>query len=375
MNNEKKKQDIEWIFFVLAYWSLIIKQIMEMMSIVPNFYSFSINYGNKVLWCGIFILAIIVVKNKPSFFELILCIWAPVTFLISDSSMMLIFVYTYIAAKKFDKTRIIKAWMIPVSITMLLSILLYPILYLKGSTFAVDLYGRETFFFNHPNSFGLFFCFWILGIIYLVGGKLPFYGKAIILLTSSVFLLRFPESSTPAVVLILGVVLLFLEKYSWKICKKVVRLIPVVGILTTIWLTAIYYFGILPCDQKVLHRTFSMRFQDAAINLKACPLNLWGQKIPHLGQYMVLYDVWRPEVSMDNGIIAALIYYGIIFGMLFLVLFVASIFLQTKSSDKRQETQVILLAMTFCMGIMEWPAWYITIGFPMFFLDVSINRK
>ena len=61
MLKEKFKQNIRWIIFVIALWTLMIRQIMEMMSIVPNFYSFSNEYGDKILWIGILLLT----ENSP----------------------------------------------------------------------------------------------------------------------------------------------------------------------------------------------------------------------------------------------------------------------------------------------------------------------
>jgi len=136
----------------------------------------------------------------------------------------------------------------------------------------------------------------------------------------------------------------------------------------TVVLTMLYYEGILLCNQYVLHPTLSMRFQDAAINLTECPLNLWGQKVYHLGENIEFYGVIRYDVSMDNGIVTALIYYGVILGSLLVLTIIMNIFIQAKAEDERHRMQAILLTITFVMGMMEWPAWYGTIGFPMLFL-------
>lgn len=349
---------------------LMLRQISAMMPDVPYFSLVAIAYGNKILWIGILLLAIVIICNRTNLLEIVACLWAAVTVYISDNTMMLILVFLLIAARNIniDKECIVKAWMVPVTIVILLSVGVYSVLHMQGNPLAIEYDGRWTFFFGHPNGFGLWFTFWILGIIYLGRKRMSCWFAVLVLFIATVFLAIVPQNKTSAIVLALGMPLLVLEKYWWKVCKIVLYAIPVLCILVTFFLTTLYYQGILLCNQYVLQRTFSMRFQDAAINLKECPLNMWGQKVYHLGQDMVLHGVIRRDVSMDNGIVTALIYFGLILGTLLVTFFVISIFLQAKTEDERHRLQAILLAITFVMGMMEWPAWYGTIGFPMFFL-------
>lgn len=353
----------------------MIRQMSGMMAIVPYFSSIAGVYGNKILWLGIFLLVIVIICNKPTIWEVIACAWAMVTVYISDNTMMLILMFLVVAARNIDKISIVRVWMAPVTLVMAVSIVLYPILHAQGDPMAVEWYGRWTFFFNHPNSFGLWFAFWILGIIYLGRTRMPRWLESLLLVGASAFLVALPQSKTAAMVLILGIPLLLLEKYNRKVCRAALCAIPILCIAVTVVLTTLYYRGTLLCNQYVLYPSFALRFQEAAINLMKCPPNLWGQKVYHLGQNIVLYGVTRQNVSMDNGIVAAIIYYGVILGTLLVAFLVANIFLQAKAEDERRVMQAILLAITFVMGMMEWPAWYGTIGFPMLFLGDWVRKN
>lgn len=374
---EKLKKDICVCGFVIVLWLFVLRQLSAMMAIVPYFSSIAIVYGDIILWTGILLLGSILLCNRPTIWEIIACIWAVITVYISDNTMMLILMFLMITSHKIsiEKRDIVKAWMIPISIIMILSIVLYPILHAQGNPVAIDYCGvRWNFFFGHPNGFGLIFTFWILGIVYLIKEKVPLWGVELLFLVASAFLLLAPQSKTAAAVMVLGGLLFFLEKYSWKTCNIMLYLVPIGCILVTIILTAVYYLGIIPCNQSVLYPTFSMRFQDAAINLKECPLNLFGQKVYHLGQDIELYGVLRRDVSMDNSIIAALIYFGVLLGTFLVGLIVVNIYNQARAEDKRHRIQAILLTLTFVMGMMEWPAWYGTIGFPLLFIGDWIKK-
>lgn len=377
MTKEKMKDRISIIAYIGALWMLMLRQFSAMMPLVPRFSTIVYNYGDKMLWFAIAVLAIVITCNKPSIWDVFACIWSIVAVVISGNPMMMILVFLVVAIHRIniDTRKIVKAWILPVSVLMITVMVAYPILLMQGNPIAEPYdVTRWTFFFSHPNGFGLWFSFWILAVIYLCEEKMPRVGVCIVLFVASLFLVFFPQNKTGAIVLLAAIPLLLLEKYNRKLCKFVVHAVPIACIVVTIVLTIIYYKGILPCDQYILHSTFSMRFQDAAANLTVCPLNLWGQKVHHLGQDVELYGVVRREVSMDNGIVAALIYYGLIPGVLFIISFLRNMFAKIRVEDKKYRMQAILLVVAFVMGMMEWPAWYGTIGFPMLFLGDWIKN-
>ena len=378
MTQDKVKEKIGIIFFIMALWMLMIRQMAAMMPILPRFSDIAYIYGDKVLWFGIFLLGIVIVGNKPLVLEIIMCLWSVVSFQISSNSALMILVFLLIAANRIniDKCDIVNAWMIPVTIAMVLVLILYPILHAQGHPVAEDYCGtRWNYFFGHPNGFGLWFTFWILGILYLGQKKMTCWVMSLVLFVAAIFLAIVPGNKTASIVLLLGIPFFILEKYCWKLWKVMIYMIPAGCILMTVVLTQLYYQGILLCNQYVLHPTMSMRFQDAAISLSECPLNLWGQRVYHLGESITFYGVTRSDVSLDNGIIAILIYYGVVLGMFLLAFFVESIYIQAGSEDNSCRIQVILLVLTFIMGMMEWPAWYGTIGFPMFFVGDWIKNN
>ena len=73
MTKEKFKQNIGVVIFIIALWMLMIRQLSAMMSIVPYFSWIAIVYGNKILWLGILLLAIVIICNRPMIFEIIGC--------------------------------------------------------------------------------------------------------------------------------------------------------------------------------------------------------------------------------------------------------------------------------------------------------------
>lgn len=344
---------------------------MAMMPIIPKFSFIVEAYGDKILWSAIIMLGVVIICNKPSVWDLIACVWSIVTVYISGNAVMLILMFSVMAARKsnVEKVSIVKAWMLPASILIIIILILYPIMHAQENPIAADYCGtRWNYFFAHPNGFGLWFGFWVFGAWYLTEKKISRWITSLMLLMAAVFLAKVPESKTTAIVLIMGAVLFIMEKYAWKICRVIVCIMPVFAILLTIGLTYIYYSGILLCNQYVLHPTLSMRFQDAAINLTKSPLNLWGQKIYHLGESVEFYGIVRNDVSMDNAIVGMCIYYGIVLGILVIATMVLTIFKQVREEGEKYRIQAILLSLTFVMGMMEWPAWYATIGFPMFFM-------
>lgn len=377
MTREQIRDKVSKIFFIIALWMLMIRQMAAMMPILPNFSSIAYVYGERVLWMGILLLILAIVGNRPSPLDIIVCAWAAISFQISGNAALMVLTFLLIAIRRIniDRVDIGKAWMIPVTIAMVLVLILYPIMHTQGHPLAEDYCGtRWNYFFGHPNGFGLWFTFWVLGIIYLGQKWLSWWLSCLGLLGAAVFLAIVPGSKTAAVVLLLGVPLLILEKYCWKLCKLAIYIIPIGCAVATAVLTMLYYNGTLLCNQYVLHPTLSMRFQDAAISLSECPLNLWGQKVYHLGQNILFHGVMRNDISLDNGIVAVLIYYGVILGTLLLVYFVDNIYVQVQTDDKRVRMQVIFLILIFVMGMMEWPAWYGTIGFPMFFLGGKVKK-
>ena len=377
MQKDMFKEKINMLVFVIGLWMLMLRQMAAMMPIVPKFSNIAYVYGDKVLWLGIAVLGFLIIANKPTIIDIIACAWSIVAFQISDNAVLMILTFLLFALYKSDIDRnfAVKAWMVPVTFLMIVVLPLYPILHMQGNPIAEDYGGiRWNYFFGHPNGFGLWFTFWIFGMIYLGYKRLSCWMVSLILLGVAVFLAVVPGNKTAALVLLLGIPILLLERYSWKLCRLILYVIPIVSILTTVVLTLLYYYGVLLCDQYVFHPTFSMRFQDAAINLQQCPLNLLGQKVLHLGESIAIHGVIRHDVSMDNGIVAVLIYYGIIVGILLIGFFVKSIFKLLSAADEKDRIKVILLVLTFVFGMMEWLAWYGTIGFSMFFLGEWIRK-
>lgn len=297
----------------------------------------------------------------------LICIASIVAVRPSGNTMLEILVFLYLGGRYIERDTIVKLWLVPVVPAVVL-----PTLYCfmnkdVNNYFIMDSVGRWKFYFNHSNSYGLWFTFGILASIYIFFRRKTQWSCYILLIVAAIFLYVFPNCKTDAVILILAVPILFFSLNLKRVWRVILALLPAFCILFTIICTMVYSLGVIPIDQKIIHDTFSMRFQDAAILLHLCPISLVGQTVPFLGSNQELFGVMRNAISLDNAYVAVTLYYGLVVSAIIIVMFFVRIFQLGKSGEAKKQLQANLLLLSFVMGMMEWPSWYGTIGFPILF--------
>lgn len=362
-----RKKIVTNILFAGGMWLLILRQMCAMLSIFPLIANIGYIYSNKMLFLAAICLILEIVINRLRAIDVVLLVWAYCTIHISNNTMMFVLILLMLAARYVSHEYVALIWLTLVAPIILACIVGYACFLPTDSPYIFIYAGRWTFFFNHPNSFGLWFTFSILAILYLIYNKVPDWSIYVILMLGAVFLFFFSECKTDTIVLLLLIPLLWLSKKHDRMWRWVVYAIPIVSILMTVLVTYMYYSGKWLCDYYFLHKSFSMRFQDAAVALTQYNVNWLGQKIIHLGQEAFLHGVRVGWVSLDNGPVALLLYYGIVGFAVLMILFFKELYCIEKRNDKFS-LQITILSIVFLMGIMEWPAWYGTIGFPMLFL-------
>lgn len=371
IGNEK----IHKTLFTIGLWILILRQMSGMMASVPYFSLLAQRFGNEMLYLGIAILLFAIVLFRPTVMEILACIWGFVSCWISDNTMLLILLVIVIAGKGIGMRRCVKCWLIPVGTILLASIIGYVIALRQSSPIAVLYDGRWTFFYNHPNSFGLWFSFAILAVVYLVYCKKKTWYCVSILVAGAGFLWIWPNCKTDAVALLLLCGMVVIYRYFHKLWKTVTYITPLLAVGITGICTWLYSSGKILCDYYILQKTFSMRFQDAAIALSIAPPTLLGHPVTHLGEQVEFFGIVRVGLSLDNAYVASVLYYGLIGGILLIGAIVIGIYAKIRKEDEEINFQAMLLLTVFVMGMMEWPAWYGTIAFPLISLgDLNIKE-
>jgi hypothetical protein len=348
-----------------------------MMATVPKFSLLYAWYGQKMLYGGFALLLLAILLNDLFYgwnlMDLALVIWAFASIKTSNNYTMAIFLLMALGARNLEKDYIVRVWLCCVGPEILVSMIVYPILLARGSAYAqISSIGRMYFMFNHYNGFGMCFTFSLIAFIYLTYRKIPYWISNVLLTGGAFFLYKYPNCKSGAVVLIAMAVCLLCYRYWEKGWRYLAMLIPVFTLLTAGICTYIYYAGILTIDQSIIQSTFSMRFQEAAIGLTLCSPTLFGQPILYAGQTWTLYGVERAGVSADLAYVTLFIYYGIIGGIVFLALFYKTII---EKLQQKKGLILVLLAMVCIYALQEWPAFYITIAFPLFWVSDAMDWK
>lgn len=306
--------------------------------------------------------------------DVLLLLFAVMTSAIWDYNDFGTMVLFWVVARGLDKRWILQAWFGMHLVVIALCVTIYPILYAMGSPHAnVTMNGtvsRYCFFFNHCNAFGYAVAFFTLAFVYLYYTKISFALMNLVLIAVSVFCWFAPKCKTATMILILCMCLLLLYRYLPRLFRLGMWIgVPAV-LLLSFGLVACYYWGIFSQSEYILSAdTFSARFIDAAAALKLYTLNLFGQEIYNIEQYIEVAQFAR-VTCFDMGYVHVFVRFGIVGGITFLGTVIWSMYHAVRRQDWLQSIMIFLMVVYFTM---EWIPF--TMMFPLLFANDLFDVK
>lgn len=375
-----KQQKLE-ILYCIALVMLLLRQLSGMMAIVPYFSLLATKYGNIILYISCTLFGIIVLVNewgKQLIPQMLLILWSLATYRISGTSIMMLAVLMLLSAHKLNKRNLILVWFWVMATVLGVAIISYIVMYPEQGAYIqyMGLQGvtrmRYYFFFNHPNSIALCMLYFMLAFVYLWQDKLPFGVTIGALVLGCVFEYLGPCSYTALAVLAvatIGIVWNHCWQKGWGsfayVAAPMILGIAILGVL-------LFYFVNIEIPYNPITHTLVMRFEQGAAALAICPPNLWGQAVTYLGQDIEWHGKILNAVSLDMGYVALLIYYGL-FGM---ILALSCVLKGYYSMLKHKEyMNALLLCVVLLYGMMEWPAIYPVLAFPLLLLSDHLQRN
>lgn len=375
-----KQQKLE-ILYCIALVMLLLRQLSGMMAIVPYFSLIASRYGNIVLLVACITLGGIALVNTPIRLiplRMILMVWGIATYFISNTSMMLLAVLMILAARGLNKRKMVLVWFTVMATVLAVAVVAYIALF-SGESDYIQYMGlrgvtrmRYYFFFNHPNSAALCFLYMVLAFVYLWYDKVPFWGIIAGMAMGCIFEFVGPCSYTSLAVIVSATIFLICNRYLPKIWHAIAYAIVPLILIGAFVGVLIFYCKNIEVPYNPITYTLVMRFEQGAAALALYPVNLWGQIVSHLGQDIEWHGKVLSQVSMDMGYVAILIYYGIV-GFLFSMLAIIKGYYAILKEKKW--VLGILLTTVVLYGVMEWPALYPILAFPILLLSDYIRRN
>ena len=371
---KKKSTQLNYALFYCGFILLLINKFAR----IINLFTDTLLASNYVYLAGIALVIFSAMISKFCLIDLLLITYGYFTFILVQDTTLFSFFILLVASKNINIDVILRIYVYVQTFILSLSILIYPILLIQGSSYATVSYvvGRSdiryNFFFSHPNNFAIQCVFTVLVYIYLYRNKLSYFKINIIILFTIIFLHIFPKSQTAVIALIIYLITLFMIKFAKLIWKPFIKFVfPVVIICISILVYMDYKGMALPFGNYI-YGTFASRFSGAAMSFQIYQVNLFGHNLVNeIGNTIYVNGQWN-TFWLDLAYIRMIIAFGIIGTLAFYYVLIKGLLLHIKSKNYMV---LSFLVVVIVYAISEWTAFSITTVFPLIFCNVALQSR
>ena len=292
------------------------------------------------------------------------------TYIFSKYTGFMTLTLLFISIRNIDIKSVIKILFIINLIMLILHICLY-IVYLLFDVESLNFLVRNqngikvirySFFFKHPNVFGIY-VFWTIAMYYYLYWEKLNISSYVITFLTAILMYIFPNSKTSAIVLITMVGITILKKKDVKLfsIKKLYFFISLFLILSMIFIDN-------PVVMK-LNKLLTGRIVLGRVIFNAYGISLFGVNISNEIKNTVINGQYYTNINIiDSTYYSLLLNYGIVAFLIFSYF----IFSYRSNIEKKEEVFIILLLL---YGISETKCLSPEIAFPLMFLSRGVLNK
>lgn len=355
---------------LIFYFAFVLLEISKFVAQLDIFGNSKWIFIGATFWIAVICMLFLIFIEKVNLYEIILLALCGYSYYICRERYIVTLFVVSIASKSIDKEAIVKLWT-NIQIGILAScIFIYPVCYWIGLPIAAAGYMGEGrfryfFFFEHPNGFAVELCFTVMAYVYLNYKKTSFWKNSFLLIVASLFLWVFPNSKTPALLLVVYCLALAIYKYSERLSRALLRYLPFGLILISVFV--IYVVAVRNVAwMDIINSVLSGRLDLSIIALSQYKMNLWGQQLSQIGAYIEYEGFWR-QLWIDIGYLRMLLACGVILTgfVLYRIIYFYERYI------KICPLRAITLAMVFLLAVVEWGAFSIMTAFPLLYVSMS----
>lgn len=355
---------------MIFYFAFVLLEISKFVAQLDIFGNSKWIFIAASFWIAIICMLFFMFKQKVTVYEGILLALCAGSYYICRERYVITLFVVCIASKGIDKEAIIKLWT-NIQIGVLAScIFIYTICYWIGLPIAVAGFigegrYRHFFLFEHPNGFAVELCFTVMAYIYLNYKKMAFWKNTLLLMAASLFLWVFPNSKTPALLLVVYWLVLGIYRYSEPLSRMLPRCLPFGLILISAFVICVVAVRSATW-MDIIDSVLSGRLDLAIIALSQYKINLWGQQLSKIGSHIEYEGFWR-QLWIDIGYLRMLLACGALLTGFILYRIIYSYERYIKTCPLK----AITLAMVFLLATVEWGAFSVMTAFPLLFVSMS----
>lgn len=377
METDEQKQNFGEIVMIIACVVSVLKNMIDSSELLkPQLHMLSKVFLVIFFVCIVYKIFI----QKYTFLNLIILLVLGAICAYSNLTLKYYsFFYSYIficGLQNVDINKILKASIVTKSIMLSIHIIMYFILFFMKPEVIVFFYRngieRQSFFFGHPNTFTAFLAWTCLEIIYVYYKKLKVWHYLIIELINVVFY-YFTNSNTGTIVVTGVIILSLLRSRNIKILEKTLSVLSKYGFLfaSIFFYIIVRIYPLLKGNGIKLWENFDKALT-GRLMFGAYTIDLYG--ITWFGRFLntpsksLWRGHWLDTIYFDNS------YFEYMFRMGAIFLIIISLALIIYNSKMTYMDNLLICALIY-YGVMEGYIINVFICFPLMLIGKFILEK
>lgn len=275
--------------------------------------------------------------------------------LMKDYYLFITFLLLF-SIKDVDIEKTLKIHMIVVAVFLTIHVICFCFMWFYNKSAIPYTYRdgvlRYGFYMVHPNKFSMYLAWTSLEWLYLYIKKAQSY-QLIILIIINLFCYQFTDSRSALIIIFIAVtVLWFVKRYEAKWLRKIIPFFAKFGFGIGTFVYAVMSFsythvgGLILSFYRIFDKLISTRLTLSTYVANVYGLSMIGRQVTSYGEKIYWNDRWFDVIYLDSIYTALLFGYGVIYSVLFIVLFY---YTAKRVSFKNQ----IFMVLYLIYGFME----------------------